>query len=118
MIKNIAFVGYPVKDIEKARAFYEGVLGLVPSEEYGTEGPWIEYNIGSGTFAIGNMESWIPSKDGPTVAFEVDNLDELVAMLKEKEIEVTLDVQTFPSCKMAMIRDQDGNQVTLHQKSA
>src|SRR4051812_1242151 len=32
-IKTIAFVGIPVTDIERARDFYEGVLGLKITEE-------------------------------------------------------------------------------------
>ena len=43
--KKIAFTGIPVTDIKRARAFYEGVLGLQVSGEFG-EGVWIEYEIG------------------------------------------------------------------------
>ena len=48
---NIAFTGIPVTDIKRARAFYEGVLGLKVSGEFG-EGVWIEYEIGDDTLAI------------------------------------------------------------------
>lgn len=34
-IIEFAFHGYPVTDLPRARAFYEGVLGLHPSDVYG-----------------------------------------------------------------------------------
>ena len=44
-IKEIAFVAYAVTDVKKARAFYEGVLGLVPNSvmEDGNNYAFIEY---------------------------------------------------------------------------
>jgi predicted enzyme related to lactoylglutathione lyase len=121
MIKGIAFTGYPVRDMKKARAFYEGLLGMAPSDEFGPitdESVFIEYNIGTSTLSLGNMEGWKPSRDGVTAALEVDNFDELFAILKEKGVEVVMEPQVFPSCKMGIVRDPDGNQVTLHQKNA
>jgi catechol 2,3-dioxygenase-like lactoylglutathione lyase family enzyme len=121
MIKEIAFVGYPVKDVKKARAFYEDLLGLTPSDEFGSttdESVFIEYNIGSSTLSIGKMDGWNPSPDGPNAALEVDNFDELMTMLKEKGVTIVLEPQTFPNCKMAVVRDPDGNQVTIHQRNS
>ena len=42
---SVAFIGIPVTDINRAREFYEGVLGLKLTEEMG-KGHWIEYAIG------------------------------------------------------------------------
>ena len=53
-IKSIAFVGIPVTDMERARKFYEGVLGLKMSDGMG-HGKWIEYAIGDDTLAIGSV---------------------------------------------------------------
>jgi catechol 2,3-dioxygenase-like lactoylglutathione lyase family enzyme len=59
--KRIAFTGIPVTDMKRARAFYEGVLGLKVSSEFG-EGVWVEYEIGPDTLAIasvgGSMETF------------------------------------------------------------
>ena len=33
MIKQIAFTAYPVRDMKRARSFYEGDLGLKPASE-------------------------------------------------------------------------------------
>src|SRR2546430_5239264 len=45
LFRSIAFTGIPVTDMKRARAFYEGVLALRVSGEFG-EGVWIEYEIG------------------------------------------------------------------------
>ena len=86
-IKEIPFVGYPVSDIDRSRKFYEEVLGLTLSfcievhpekNEY-----WAEYNIADGCLAISNM--WPPSgaPGGPTMALEVDDLDNALGELKQ-----------------------------------
>jgi hypothetical protein len=36
-VAEIAFVAYPVTEIENPRGFYEGVLGLQPSREFTKE---------------------------------------------------------------------------------
>lgn len=119
MIKEIAFTGYPTKNIKNARAFYEGLLGLVPTDEFGAvtdESQFIEYTIGTGTFALGCMESWNPSKDGPSIAFEVDDIDATIAKLKENNVEFFMEKMDSPVCFMAIVRDPDGNMVTIHHR--
>ena len=50
--------------MKRAREFYEGVLGLKPTME-SAGGLWVEYDIGSGTLAIGCYgDAWKPSADG------------------------------------------------------
>jgi catechol 2,3-dioxygenase-like lactoylglutathione lyase family enzyme len=44
MITGIAYTGSPVTDIKRARAFYEGILGLKPSME-SAGGMWVEYDL-------------------------------------------------------------------------
>jgi hypothetical protein len=64
-IVEIAFTGYPVTDIQRARAFYEDVLKLESTRTFGSgDRHWIEYDLGPSTFAIKNMssEDWKPSK--------------------------------------------------------
>jgi catechol 2,3-dioxygenase-like lactoylglutathione lyase family enzyme len=68
-IKAIGFVGIPVTDIQRAREFYEGVLGLKVSEEM-MGGKWIDYAMDDDTLAIANVsEQWTPSDQGTAVAF-------------------------------------------------
>ncbi|WP_133133421.1 MULTISPECIES: VOC family protein [unclassified Legionella] len=115
MFKKVAFTMYPVLDIHRARKFYEVTLGLKPGK---VEEQWVEYDLpGGGCLAITNWaEGGQPSSNsGGSVAFEVDDLDALMTQLKEKNVEVKLDIFSSPVCRMAIIVDSEGNALTLHQ---
>jgi predicted enzyme related to lactoylglutathione lyase len=113
---ELAFTGTPVTDIKRARAFYEGVLGLKPTME-SAGGMWVEYDIGSGTFGIGCYgEAWKPSPDGTCVAFEVDDLDAAVSGLKTKGVVFAMDPMDTPVCRFAILCDPDGNRLMLHKR--
>ena len=114
MIKEIAFTAYRVTDMARARAFYEGVLGL--SVETNFDDKWVEYGIGSGTFVIQTFSSNTPSGHRGVIAFEVDDLDATVARLKAAETPFTLDVTESPICRFAMVEDPDGNAVWVHKR--
>lgn len=115
MIKRIAFTMYSVADMARARKFYEEDLGLVKTSNYPGD-KWIEYDLAGGCFAITSMVPVKPSADaGGSIAFEVDNLDELLATLKSKGVPVKMDNMDTPVCNMAVVVDPEGNAVTLHQ---
>jgi predicted enzyme related to lactoylglutathione lyase len=112
-IKKIAFVGVPVTDMQRAREFYEDVLGLQPDPEMTGE-HWTEYSIGEGTLAIGCVgEQWKPSNEGTSAALEVENLEEAIAELERRKI--AYDKVDSPVCRMAIIEDPDGNKLIIHK---
>lgn len=117
MIKKVAFTMYPVENMERARHFYEQILNLQPGS-IAAEGAWVEYDLpGGGCFAITTLAQDVKPSNiaGGSVAFEVGNLDNLVAKLKEKEVKFKLDIFSTPVCRIAVILDSEGNAVTLHQ---
>jgi len=120
-ITDIAFIAYAVSDMKKARAFYEGVLGLKPNSEFDGSGSanWVEYDIGAGTLGIGCAPGmWEPSSKGASAALEVENFDDALAAVKAKNIPVVMGPHDFPSCRMVVIADPDGNRLTLHRRKA
>lgn len=123
MIKatDIAFTGYPVTDMPRARAFYEGLLGLKSAAVFEHEGRhWIEYEIGPATLAISNMsaDKWKPSPDGPSVALEVADFDAVVDVLRAKKTVFVLEPFDSGVCRMAIVADPDGNSLIIHRKKA
>src|SRR5215831_11497907 len=95
-VTEIAFTGTPVTDIQRARAFYEGVLGLKPTME-SAGGMWVEYEVGNGTFGIGCYgDVWKPSSDGTCIAFEVENVDAEISALKSKGVKVAMEAMDSP----------------------
>lgn len=114
-VTNIAFTGIPVTDMKRARAFYEGALGLKPVAEY-MEGVWIEYELGDDTIAIGSVgDQWKPSPDGTSVALEVDDFGGAMKDLKAAGVTFAAEGIESPVCWMAVVQDPDGNKIIIHK---
>jgi len=117
-VTEVAFVGYPVTDLNKACWFYEDLLGLVQTRIFGdrTQG-WLEYDIGPATLAITNMApDWKPAGGGGSVAFEVDDMTSAVDRLKAARIRFVNGPFETPICHILVVADPDGNLVTIHQR--
>lgn len=117
MIKKVAFTMYPVRDMARARAFYEDDLGLTFSSA-AAEGRWVEYDLpGGGCFAITSMVPDIsPSENsGGSIALEVDSIDDEMRRLKAKGVKVKVDTFASPVCRMSVILDSEGNALMLHE---
>jgi len=115
---KIAFTGIPVTDINRARAFYEGVLRLKPSADF-SEGVWIEYDLGSDTLAIGSVgDQWKPSEEGTSVAIEVEDFEAAIKSLKEAKARLVAEDIESPVCRMAVVQDPDGNKIIIHKRKA
>jgi predicted enzyme related to lactoylglutathione lyase len=114
MVKDIAFFAYSVRDVPRARAFYMETLGLAPGDLASDH--WVEFNVGSTTFGIGNGEPLGFEPGASTgAAFEVDDMGEIRERLKAAGVEVT-DVSEFPACIVCFARDPEGNRFALHQR--
>jgi predicted enzyme related to lactoylglutathione lyase len=114
-IKNIAFIGIPVTDIQRARKFYEEVLGLAKSDEM-MGGKWIEYAVGDETLAIANVgEQWTPSDQGTGAALEVEDFDDAIKLLKDRHVRFAAEPFETPCCHMAVVQDPDGNKLIIHK---
>jgi predicted enzyme related to lactoylglutathione lyase len=115
MIEEVAFVAIAVSDPERARKFYQEILELKPATT-AMGGAWVEYELGAMTIGVGCHPAWQPSRDGTTVAFEVDDIDAAINKLKERGVEFDLDKTETPVCWMAQFRDPDGNKLLVHKR--
>ena len=120
-VKKVAFTMYPVRDVARARKFYEEILGL-PVGMAGGRGDmhWIEYDLPEGgCLAITNTTGADPSAAaGGTIALEVSDLTSLIAHLKDHGVAFKSDVIRGPRCRMAVCVDPEGNSILLHQLDA
>ncbi|HAB18173.1 MAG TPA: VOC family protein [Verrucomicrobiota bacterium] len=117
---EIAFSCYPVTDMARTRAFYEGILGLKPTMVVGEPGgmQWVEYDVGATTLSLGSAPGWNPSPDGCCVALEVEDFDEAIAHLKANQVRFKMEPFPTPVCQMAFILDPDGSTVCIHKRNA
>jgi len=116
MITNeVAFIAIAVSDKERARKFYQEILVLKPGSTQ-MDGAWVEYDLGPTTIGVGCHPAWKPSRDGTTVAFEVDDIDAAIAKLKERGVTFDIEKTETPVCWMAQFRDPDENKLVIHRR--
>ena len=116
MITNeVAFVAIAVSDKESARKFYQETLELTPTRTQ-MGGAWVEYDLGSTTIGVGSHPAWKPSRDGTTVAFEVDDFDAAYEKLQKRGVKFDIEKTETPVCWMAQFRDPDGNKLVIHKR--
>jgi len=114
-INAIGFVAIPVTDIPRARKFYEEILGLKVSDEM-MGGKWIEYGVGEDTLAIANVnDMWRPSDQGTGAALEVEDFDDAIKRLKDRQVRFAAEPFETPCCHMAVVQDPDGNKLIIHK---
>lgn len=116
-LTKIAFTLFPVEDTARARAFYEGVLGLTPGMTSASN-TWTEYDLpGGGCLALFCHPDTAAAQPagGASVAFEVDDLDAMIAQLRAAGVAFRGDIVHGPRCRMASCTDTEGNALILHQ---
>jgi predicted enzyme related to lactoylglutathione lyase len=114
-VKAFAYVFHPVTNVPIARKFYERILGLKANMqiEFAPGKWWIEYDIAGQALAISNAYPNTNPVEGLTL--EVASVDDAMAVVKNAEIEIALEMTEFPPCRMFAIKDPDGNRIGLHQ---
>lgn len=104
---------YPVTDMPRALAFYRDGLGLREGDMHGDY--WVEFDIAGATFGIGNFEQVGKAGTANSLAIEISGLDDYRKTLAERGIEAT-EPHELQNCRIALVRDPDGNQIWLHER--
>jgi predicted enzyme related to lactoylglutathione lyase len=118
-IKEVAYIFHPVADIERARSFYQTLLGLKIGLEVQLQPGmwWIEYDVAGVALGVSNMSS-PQGASGASLALEVESLDESLAAIRAAKIPLTIEPQDFPPCRMFAINSPDGHGIMFHQRKA
>jgi predicted enzyme related to lactoylglutathione lyase len=115
MIKEVAFIAVAVSDKERARKFYQETLELKPARTQ-MDDAWVEYDLGPTTIGVGCHPAWKPSRDGTTIAFEVEDIDAAIDTLKGRGVSFDIEKTETHVCWMAQFRDPDGNKLVVHKR--
>lgn len=115
MITGMDFVSLPVTDMARAKAFYQGTLGLTPGSAMADQ--WVEYDLGEGPAlalidpAAFGME-FAPVKTGG-VAIAARDFEGETQKHKAELVGEPFESQV---CHGAFLEDPDGNRLMLHRR--
>jgi lactoylglutathione lyase len=119
VIRHVKFAHLPVRDQDRALAFYCGPIGmaLVIDESYGGGWRWIELAIPGGQTRLlfTEHERDAPS-ERPSVILVVDDVDDTYADLTAKGVEFTQEPAPAPWApgeRHAIFRDSEGNLILI-----
>jgi catechol 2,3-dioxygenase-like lactoylglutathione lyase family enzyme len=114
-VERVDFVTVPTRDLERARRFYGGTLGL-PSNS-GTPDEFETANVTLGL--------WEPSKDDEAfepntagIALRVADVASARARLERSGVQFRGETVDTGVCHMAFFDDPDGNVLILHRRYA
>ena len=114
-----------VKDLDRARKFYEGTLGLETTDEMG--GEVLSVKSGDTLFSVYRSE-FAGTNKATALTFEVDDIQAEVRELKDKGIffeqydmpglEKQGDLYVVEGMKTTWFKDPDGNILSLFEGTA
>jgi len=110
---GVHHVSINVADAEEAVRFYTEVLGLTERADrpdFGFGGAWLD----AGNQQVHLIEGGVPDRLGQHFALRVDDLDGVIAELRERSVEVS-DPSPVGTGRQAFVVDPSGNLVELHQ---
>ena len=111
----------PVRDLERARAFYEAVFGIdMPVHEVGSAlmawFPMVEGAPGA-TGAIVMAEGYVPSETGIGIYFTAPDMEEILERVAKNGGEVLMGRTGIGEYGfIARFQDPDGNVIALHSR--
>lgn len=121
MITNLAHVCFTVSDLDRSIEFYGDKLGMAHAFDFIDDSGrrfGVYLHAGGRNFIelfVGEVGAAAEKPSFRHVCLEVDDIEETVATLRARGVEVT-DVKTGSdhSCQ-AWLADPDGNRIELHQ---
>ena len=110
MQTTIAFISYPVTNLDRAVEFYQKVLGKEPLFH---REDWAEFELGGQRLALNKSSS--TNRFGATVYFLAQPIEGFI--LRTKELDAVLDgnIEIHSYGKLARFRDPDGNILGLYE---
>ena len=118
-VTGLGGIFFKTTDPKKIKEWYGKHLGL-PIDEYGASFKWIDPDNKEAAPA---QTAWSPFKDDTTYFapskrefmfnYRVENLVELLIVLKEEGVEIVGEMQEYSYGKFGWIMDPDGNKIEL-----
>ncbi len=119
MSNPVAYFEIPVRDLDRAQAFYERVLDVVLERQI-VDGyemalfPWIEGAAGA-TGALATGDVYLPSRSGALVYFTVTDIEATVHRGQAEGAAILYPIKSVPAGRVAELEDTEGNRMALFQ---
>ncbi|MCA3700233.1 VOC family protein [Brevundimonas sp.] len=119
MSNPVAYFEIPVRDLDRAQAFYERVLDVVLERQI-VDGyemalfPWIEGAAGA-TGALARGDVYLPSRSGALVYFTVTDIEATVHRGQAEGAAILYPIKSVPAGRVAELEDTEGNRMALFQ---
>jgi predicted enzyme related to lactoylglutathione lyase len=124
MLKNAAIIPYiPVADVARARAFYEGKVGLEPRQEYAGG---VIYECGKGSWVFMYPSPGAGTSRASTAFWAVDDVEREVDDLKQRGVvfeeydmpglKTVNGIATGGGAKTAWFKDSEGNILAVSER--
>jgi catechol 2,3-dioxygenase-like lactoylglutathione lyase family enzyme len=111
-----------VKDMQRARQFYEQTLGLTPMQESDT---FLSYTCGNGTAFSIYPSAFAGTAQNTVMGWATDNFDAVIADLRARgvvfedydmpDIKTVNGVMEAEGARVAWFKDPDGNILSLNE---
>src|SRR5688572_8128204 len=115
-VTGIGGVFFKTEDPKKIKEWYGKHLGL-PVDDYGASFRWIDVDNKEAVTAWNpfktDTEYFQPSQKQFMFNYRVENLVELLKVLKEEGVQIVGEMQEFSYGKFGWIMDPDGNKIEL-----
>lgn len=122
MSNPVAYFEIPVRDLDRAQAFYERVLDVVLERQV-VDGyemalfPWVEGAAGA-TGALARGDVYVPSRSGALVYFTVTDIEAAVHRGQAEGAAILYPIKTVPAGQVAELEDPEGNRMALFQPNS
>jgi predicted enzyme related to lactoylglutathione lyase len=119
LVTGVDFAFIPTKDVEAAKQFYGGVLGLEQSKQYGSR-PGGEFETGNLTLQILQPDAFgMEFNRSPNpIALRVEDVEAARKELEGAGVTFLADTMDSGVCHMAPFADPDGNVLMIHHRNA
>ena len=112
LLQGIETVYYRICNMEKAVAFYNGVLGLTLKSRAGND--WAEFDVGGYDLALEGELATRPHQGGAVVVFRCADVAALDAHLATHKVQRG-DLEDLEGSKLLEFYDPDGNKLIAMQ---
>lgn len=118
-VTGLGGIFFKATDPKKIKEWYGKHLGL-PVDEYGASFRWIDPDSKA---KVPALTAWSPFKEDTTYFqpsekqfmfnYRVENLEELLRVLKEEGVQIVGEMEEHPYGKFGWILDPEGNKIEL-----